>query len=128
MELKDFMLQNGKNLFRDFTHEEIAEIQHLTSQLEQVKAILKLIHDPEMSINIYDLGLIYNIDIDGDKITITMTLTSATCPVADYILQEIKDKVLTHIKSAHKVDINLVWTPKWHKDMMSEEAKFMVGM
>ena len=128
MELKDFIPQSGESVFRDFTKEEIQHIQKQSSIEEQTIATLKLIYDPEMSVNIHDLGLIYKIDIQANTINIKMTLTSATCPVVDFILKEIKDKLTLHIKKIKKVDIELVWEPKWHKNMMSEEAKFTLGI
>jgi metal-sulfur cluster biosynthetic enzyme len=128
MDLKDFIPQSGESFFRDFTKEEIQHIQKQSSIERQAIATLKLIHDPEMSVNIHDLGLIYKIDIQATTINIKMTLTSATCPVADFILKEIKDKLTLYIKKIKTVDIELVWEPKWHKNMMSEEAKFTLGI
>ena len=81
-----------------------------------------------MSVKIYDLGLVYDVCVKANTAIIKMTLTSATCPVADFILREIKNKLILHVEKIKKVDIELVWKPKWQKNMMSEEAKFILGI
>lgn len=89
--------------------------------------ILKTIYDPEIPVDIYELGLIYEVKIDGDKnVTIEMTLTSPNCPVAESMPKEVEDKVKSHpdVKDAH---VNIVFDPPWDKDMMSEEAKLELG-
>lgn len=89
---------------------------------------LKTVYDPEMPLNIYDLGLIYGIDIDKENnVNIKMTLTSPNCPVADSLPFEVEIKVgsLEEIKSAK---VELVWDPPFSQDMMTEEAKFLLGM
>ena len=84
---------------------------------------IKKIYDPEIPVNIYDLGLIYKIDVKDDKnITIDMTLTSPNCPVADSLPNNVKGNVLK-IDGITDVKINLVWDPPWTKDKMSETAK-----
>ena len=90
MELKDFVKQGKESAFKDFTEQEIESIQNIKSVKGKVVAILKHIYDPEISVNIWDLGLIYGVDIvNNNLINIKMTLTSATCLVADSILFEI---------------------------------------
>jgi len=128
MELKDFITQDKESIFKDFTKEEIKHIRKSSSTEEQTIATLKFIHDPEMSVNIYDLGLVYDVCVKANTAIIKMTLTSATCPVADFILREIKNKLILHVEKIKKVDIELVWKPKWQKNMMSEEAKFILGI
>jgi FeS assembly SUF system protein len=89
---------------------------------------LKNIYDPEIPVNIYDLGLIYDIEIDEeDKVTITMTLTAPNCPVADNLLLEVKERVET-IKGVRGAEINLVFDPPWDPSMLSDEAKLELGM
>lgn len=89
---------------------------------------LKNIFDPEIPVNIYDLGLIYNIDIDEyNNVEIRMTLTSPNCPMADDLLNEVRDKV-KKIKSVTRVTIDLVFEPTWTKDMLSDEAKLDLGL
>lgn len=90
--------------------------------------MLKDTYDPEIPVNIYDLGLIYDIDIDEHKnVKLTMTLTAPNCPVADILPNEIKEKTeaLLDVKSA---EVNLVFDPPWNQSMMSEEALFELGM
>jgi FeS assembly SUF system protein len=97
-------------------------------QLEtRIVEALKGIYDPEIPVNIYDLGLIYDIRVDDDHAaTITMTLTAPNCPIADDILLNVKESVEA-IDGVRSVDINLVFDPPWSKDMMSEEALLELG-
>lgn len=100
--------------------------EHLILE-EKVVAMLKTVFDPEIPVDIYSLGLIYKIDLsdDGD-LTIDMTMTAPSCPMADFIIEDtrIKFESIDGIKS---VNINLVFEPEWTKDMMSEEAKLELG-
>ncbi|MFP4525552.1 MAG: SUF system Fe-S cluster assembly protein [Bacteroidales bacterium] len=101
------------------------EYLNLESKIMQV---LKEVYDPEIPVNVYDLGLIYNIDVDdNNNVEIRMTLTAPNCPIADDILQEVHDKV-KDIKEVQDVDVQLVFDPPWDKDMMSEEAKLELGL
>ena len=94
---------------------------------EQIVKMLKTVYDPEIPVNIYDLGLIYGVDIDDAKnVTITMTLTSPTCPLADFIIEDVKMKVES-VSEVDNVEVKLVFEPSWHKDLMSEEAKLELG-
>lgn len=97
-------------------------------QLETtVLGVIKTIYDPEIPVNIYDLGLIYSVDIDKeDNVTVEMTLTAPNCPVADSILAEVKDKV-NFIQGVKSATVNLVFDPPWDQSMMSEEAKLELG-
>ncbi|OFX46391.1 MAG: FeS assembly SUF system protein [Bacteroidetes bacterium GWA2_30_7] len=105
------------------THEE--EIFILESS---IITTLKMIFDPEIPVNIYELGLIYKIDIDANNnVEITMTLTSPNCPMADDLLQEVRDKVKA-IENVNKVTIDLVFDPPWTQDMLSDEAKLDMGL
>ena len=89
---------------------------------------IKKIYDPEIPVNIYDLGLIYKIDVkDDNNITIDMTLTSPNCPVADSLPNNVKSNVLK-IDGIKDVKINLVWDPPWTKDKMSETAKIELNL
>lgn len=93
----------------------------------QIIEALKTVYDPEIPVDIYEMGLIYEINIDDEfNAEIIMTLTSPSCPVAESLPEEVKQKVdgLWCVKSA---TVNLVWEPTWTKDMMSEEAKFELG-
>ena len=94
---------------------------------EAIVAMLKTVYDPEIPVNVYDLGLIYKVDIDEENnVTIDMTLTAPNCPAADFIVEDIRMKVAS-INDVRNVEINLVFEPEWDKDMMSEEAKLELG-
>ncbi len=93
---------------------------------EEVLRMLKTVFDPEIPVNIYDLGLIYKIDIDNDICTIDMTLTAPSCPAADFLVEDIRQKVGC-VEGIREVNINLVFEPQWTKDMMSDEAKLELG-
>ncbi|MDR1502723.1 MAG: iron-sulfur cluster assembly protein [Prevotella sp.] len=89
--------------------------------------MLKTVYDPEIPVNVYDLGLIYEVEVDDDKnVTITMTLTAPNCPAADFILEDVRYKVES-IKEVNNVIVNLTFEPQWNKDMLSEEAKLELG-
>ncbi len=87
---------------------------------------LKTVYDPEIPVNVYDLGLIYNLKEKDGVLDIEMTLTAPGCPIADEILNEIKMK-LECVSGIRQVNINLVFEPEWNQDMMSEEAKIDLG-
>ncbi len=97
-------------------------------QLENtILQVLKSIYDPEIPVNIYDLGLIYRIDIDDENnVDIDMTLTAPNCPVADSLVMEVRDKI-AFINGVKAANVNLVFDPPWDKEMMSEEAKLELG-
>lgn len=94
---------------------------------EKIVEMLKTVYDPEIPVNIYDLGLIYKIDVeDGGNVSIDMTLTAPNCPAADFIVEDVRQKVES-VESVNSATINLVFEPEWDKDMMSEEAKLELG-
>lgn len=89
--------------------------------------MLKTVFDPELPVNVYDLGLIYKIDVTDDfVVNIDMTLTAPSCPAADFIIEDINQKV-SSIEGVKAVNVELVYEPEWTKDMMSEEAKLDLG-
>jgi len=95
---------------------------------EKVILEIKKIYDPEIPVNIYELGLIYNIDIDEkNKVNIDMTLTSPNCPVAESLPNSVKENVLK-VDGVSDVDLKLVWDPPWGKDRMSEAAKLELNL
>ena len=95
---------------------------------DKIVTEIKKIYDPEIPVNIYELGLIYKIEInDGKKVNIEMTLTSPNCPVAESLPKMVKDNVLK-INEVSDVDLKLVWDPPWTKDMMSEAAKLELNL
>ncbi len=95
---------------------------------DQVIAEIKKIYDPEIPVNIYELGLIYDINIDAkNNVKINMTLTSPNCPVAESLPNEVKNNI-KEIKEVNNVDLELVWDPPWDKSMMSESAKLELNL
>ncbi|MBQ6748335.1 MAG: DUF59 domain-containing protein [Paludibacteraceae bacterium] len=106
---------------------------------EEILKMLKTVFDPEIPVNVYDLGLIYGIELKtpsdslgkGEKekeqvCEITMTLTAPSCPAGDFIVEDIRQKVGS-IEGIKDVNVNIVFEPEWNKDMMSEEAKLELG-
>ncbi len=89
--------------------------------------VLRTVFDPEIPVNVYDLGLIYRIELaDDGTLDIDMTFTAPTCPVADYILQDVRQKVET-VTGVTSANVHLVFEPEWDKSMMSEEARMELG-
>ena len=94
---------------------------------EKVIAEIKKIYDPEIPVNIYELGLIYDISIKDKDVSVKMTLTTPNCPVAESLPKEVKDSIL-EIDEVDNVDLDLVWEPPWDKSMMSEAAKLELNL
>ena len=119
---------------------------------EKIIAMLKTVYDPEIPVNIYDLGLIYKIDLQDDgEVVLDMTLTAPNCPAADFIMEDVRQKVdsvegvtssvvnlvfepewdkemrLESLAGVESAKVDIVWDPPWHQDMMSEEAKLELG-
>ena len=94
---------------------------------DKVIAEIKKIYDPEIPVNIYELGLIYDISVKDKDISVKMTLTTPNCPVAESLPKEVKDSIMA-IKEVGKVDLDLVWDPPWDKSMMSEAAKLELNL
>ena len=88
---------------------------------------IRKIYDPELPVNIYELGLIYDIKIVGKKAEIKMTLTTPNCPVAESLPKEVKNGAM-QVEGIEDVDLELVWDPPWNKDMMSEAAKLELNL
>jgi len=94
---------------------------------DKIVRILKTVYDPEIPVNIYDLGLIYRIDLqENGDLTVDMTLTAPNCPLADYIVEDVQMK-LESVEGVQNVTVNLVFEPSWNQDNMSEEAKLELG-
>jgi|ERR1035437_442353 FeS assembly SUF system protein len=94
---------------------------------EKIVRMLKTVFDPEIPINIYDLGLIYKIDLaDDGQLTLDMTLTAPNCPAVDFIVEDVRMKVGS-VEGVKNVDVNIVFEPAWDKNMMSEEAQLELG-
>ena len=95
---------------------------------ERIVDVLKTVYDPEIPVNIWDLGMIYKVDVNDDQtVDLDMTFTSPSCPAADFILDDVRTKIetLDDIKSAN---VNLVFEPAWDQSMMSEEARVELGL
>lgn len=97
-------------------------------QLEQkIVEMIKTVYDPEIPVNIYDLGLIYRIEIKEEGLVeIDMTLTAPNCPAADFMMEDVKQKVES-VEGVEKVALNLVFEPEWSQELMTEEAKLELG-
>ncbi len=96
---------------------------------DQVVELLKTVFDPEIPVNVYDLGLIYRIELSDDltQLDVDMTMTAPSCPMADFIVEDVRQKLET-IEGLKTVNVNLVFEPEWSQDMMTEEAKLELGM
>lgn len=102
--------------------------EELQALQDKIVVMLRTVYDPEIPVNIYDLGLIYDVDIDDqNNVAIEMTFTSPACPAADFILMDVQMKV-DSIPEINRVDINLTFDPPWDKSMLSEEALLELGM
>ena len=102
--------------------------RRLTMELkEKVINEIKKIYDPEIPVNIYELGLIYDINVNQKNVSVKMTLTTPNCPVAESLPKEVKDSIM-QIDEVDKVDLDLVWDPPWDKSMMSEAAKLELNL
>ena len=103
------------------TQEEKTQIE------EKIVDVLKTVYDPEIPVNIYDLGMIYKIDVQDDySVELEMTFTAPNCPAADYILEDVRTKV-DCLESVKSTNVNLVFEPAWDQSMMSEEARVELG-
>ena len=96
---------------------------------DKIIEMLKTVYDPEIPVNVYDLGLIYRIELNDDltQLDVDMTMTAPSCPMADFILEDVRQKLET-IEGLTTVNVNLVFEPEWSQDMMSEEAKLELGL
>ena len=101
----------------------------MSKELEkEIVEAIKKVFDPEIPVNIYELGLIYKIEVDGkNKVNIDMTLTSPNCPVAESLPNEVKENI-KKVEGVSDVNLNLVWEPPWSKDKMSEAAKLELNL
>lgn len=95
--------------------------------VEKIYEVLRLCNDPEIPVNIVDLGLIYQIKIKDDWVGITMTLTTPGCGMGGYIANDVKEKLLS-IPGVHEAEVKIIWEPQWNKSMMTEEARKKLGM
>jgi metal-sulfur cluster biosynthetic enzyme len=94
---------------------------------EQVVEVLKTVYDPEIPVNIYDLGLIYDVDVEGNEVNVVMTLTSPSCPAAGEIPTSVEQRVCGTL-NAEKCLVHLVWSPPWSPEKISPEGKKILGL
>jgi FeS assembly SUF system protein len=135
MELRDYILAAAKDdvLLSQLQNQQVSDEQRalIASAPDlhtQVIEVLKTVRDPEIPTNIWDLGLIYRLDVRSDTVQIDMTLTAAACPVAGAMPIEVEKRIRACLPHVHDVAVNLVWLPRWNKDMMSDEAKLNLDM
>jgi len=122
--LQDFLPEIKSSYKKEFNNENIK------SKIEEEEVIecIKTVMDPEIPVNLYDLGLIYEIKInDKNDIKIRMTLTNPNCPVAGSMPKSVGESV-EKLSNLNSIEVSLVWDPKWHKDLMSEEAKLALDI
>ena len=123
-QLKDFLPNKNTTYQKKFDNSKITT----KIKQEQVVECIKTVVDPEIPVNLYDLGLIYEIRIsDQNDVKIKMTLTNPNCPVAG-IMPESVGKSVEKLSNLNSIEVSLVWDPKWHKDLMSEEAKLALDI
>ena len=104
------------------TQEEKTQIE------ERIVDVLKTVYDPEIPVNIYDLGLIYKIDLnDEGALDLDMTFTAPSCPAADFIIEDVRSKVVA-VEGVTSANVNMVFEPEWDKSMMTEEARVELGL
>lgn len=94
---------------------------------QQIREALLGVIDPEVGINIVDLGLVYGIHIDGPRVRVTMTMTSPACPLSEKIKRDINDRLMEHCRCINQVEVDLVWDPPWDPEKMSDAAKEALG-
>jgi metal-sulfur cluster biosynthetic enzyme len=92
-----------------------------------VLAALRSVHDPELGVNVVDLGLVYSVQADGGNVRVAMTMTTPVCPLHSYIRETAEDAIRSQFPTAAEVTIEIVWEPKWHPMMMSDEARRQLG-
>ena len=122
--LQDFLPNINSSYIKKFSNQNKSS----TIKEEQVIECIRTVMDPEIPVNLYDLGLIYEIKInDNNDIKIKMTLTNPNCPVAGSMPESV-GKSVEKISNLNSIEVSLVWDPKWHKDLMSEEAKLALDI
>ena len=123
-QLKDFLPDKNTSYVKKFNNSKIT----CKINEEQVIECIRTVVDPEIPVNLYDLGLIYEIKInDNNDIKIKMTLTNPNCPVAGTMPESV-GKSIEKLSNLNSIEVSLVWDPKWHKDLMSEEAKLALDI
>ena len=101
--------------------------EHDTKLMDKIVEKLKTVYDPEIPVDIYELGLIYDVRIDGKKATLDMTLTSPHCPVAESLPMQVR-RTVEELDELEEVEVKIVWEPPWDKTKMSEAARLELGL
>ena len=122
--LNDFLPDKNVSFFKNFNNPIIIKRISKNQIIEKIRTVM----DPEIPVNLYDLGLIYNISIDEkNNIVVEMTLTNPNCPVAGSMPENV-GKAISSLNNISSIKVNLIWYPKWSKDMMSEDAKLALDI
>ena len=124
--LEDFLPSKNKSYFKKLIKNNTKEEKLIINREDIIKCIKKVM-DPEIPVNLYDLGLIYSIKILNNDVKIQMTLTNPNCPVAGQMPENV-GKSIEALKGLRSVEVNLVWKPIWTKDLMSEDAKLALDI
>lgn len=136
MELQDFInaAAKGDQLLEELQNQDISAEQEKAiadapTYRDKLIAVLKTVRDPEIPVNIWDLGLVYRLDVSNEqRVAIDMTLTAPGCPVAGAMPEEVKKRINQLAPETVAVNVQLVWKPSWNKEMMSDEAKLLLDM
>ena len=122
--LEDFLPDKNSSYFKDLLNK-----KNINKEINKVDVIecIKRVLDPEIPVNLYDLGLIYSININNNNLVVEMTLTNPNCPVAGQMPKNV-GKSIEHLDGLNSVEVKLVWEPKWTKDLMSEDAKLALDI
>ena len=121
--LEDFLPNKNGSYFKEFE----SQNEFNLIKKEDIIACIKTVMDPEIPVNLYDLGLIYSIENSNNNILIEMTLTNPNCPVAGQMPENVA-KSIEQINGLRSIEVKLVWTPTWSKDLMSEDAKLALDI
>jgi FeS assembly SUF system protein len=122
--LEDFLPKKNGSYYKEFNHDNFSH--KVISDKDVIKCI-KTVMDPEIPVNLYDLGLIYSININDNNVIIEMTLTNPNCPVAGQMPKNV-GKSLENLDGIMTIEVKLVWKPKWTKDLMSDDAKLALDI
>ena len=121
--LEDFLPNKNESYFRKFNN----ELSDTLISEEDIIKCIKTVMDPEIPVNLFDLGLIYTIKINENNVVIKMTLTNPNCPVAGQMPENV-GKSIEHLDGLQSIEVSLVWEPPWSKDLMSEDAKLALDI
>ena len=121
--LEDFLPDKNQRYLRNFNN----KLSNTSIKEEDIIRCIQNVMDPEIPVNLYDLGLIYSIKINNNNVAIEMTLTNPNCPVAGQMPENV-GKSIQHLDGLKSIEVSLVWDPPWSKDLMSEDAKLALDI